>query len=156
VAAEEEGQETEQAEQESDHRAEIVRGSEPTNQSLDCRTGFWRKTATHRETLVLMTANARIRANVRADAFGGVLAWPMADLQKTPIGDLMARIVGNVEVLGVGIREFTIEIWDTVLFSLSFVVALLVFDPGLTLVALLPVPCRLRAIPVHRGTMACR
>src|SRR5947199_264346 len=44
VAAEEEGQETEQAEQESDHGAEIVRGSEPTNQSLDCRTGFWRKT----------------------------------------------------------------------------------------------------------------
>jgi ATP-binding cassette subfamily B multidrug efflux pump len=88
----------------------------------------------------LMTANARIRANVRADAFRGVLAWPMADLQSTPIGDLMARIVGDVEVLGVGVREFTIEIWDTMLFSLSFVVALLVFDPGLTVLALLPVP----------------
>ena len=83
-----------------------------------------------------MTANARIRANVRADAFRGVLAWPMADLQRTPVGDLMARIVGDVEVLGVGVREFTIEIWDTVLFSLSFVVAMLVFDPGLTLLAL--------------------
>ena len=88
----------------------------------------------------LMTANARIRANVRADAFRGVLAWPMADLQRTPLGDLMARIVGDVEVLGVGVREFTIEIWDTVLFSLSFVVALLVIDPGLTLLALSPVP----------------
>lgn len=88
----------------------------------------------------LMTANARIRANVRADAFRGVLAWPMADLQGTETGDLMARIVGDVEVLGVGVREFTIEIWDTVLFSLSFVVALLLFDPRLTLFALLPVP----------------
>jgi ABC-type multidrug transport system fused ATPase/permease subunit len=88
----------------------------------------------------LMTANARIRANVRADALRGVLAWPMADVQRTPVGDLMARIVGDVEVLGVGVREFTIEIWDTVLFSLSFVVAMLVFDPGLTLLALLPVP----------------
>jgi ATP-binding cassette subfamily B protein len=88
----------------------------------------------------LMTANARIRANVRADAFRGVLAWPMADLQKTPIGDVMARIIGDVEVLGVGVREFTIETWDTLLFSLSFVVAMLVFDPGLTLLALLPVP----------------
>src|SRR6266850_3796800 len=48
VAAEEEGQETEQPEQESDHRAEIVRGSEPTNQSLDCRTEFWRKTTLNR------------------------------------------------------------------------------------------------------------
>jgi len=73
----------------------------------------------------LMTANARIRANVRADAFRGVLAWPMADLQRTPLGDLMARIVGDVEVLGVGVREFTIEMWDTVLFSCSFIVAML-------------------------------
>ena len=88
----------------------------------------------------LMTANARIRANVRADALRGVLAWPMADLQKTPIGDLMARILGDVEVLGVGIREFTIEIWDTVLFSLSLMVALLIIDPRLTLFAFLPVP----------------
>ena len=88
----------------------------------------------------LMTANARIRTNLRADCFRGVLAWPMADVQRTPVGDLMARVVGDVEVLGVGVREFTIEIWDTVLFSLSFIVAMLVFDPGLTLLALSPVP----------------
>ena len=61
----------------------------------------------------LMTANARIRANLRADAFRGVLGWPMADQERTPIGDLMARIVGDVEVLGVGVREFTIETWDS-------------------------------------------
>ena len=88
----------------------------------------------------LITANARIRANVRADAFRGVLAWPMADVQKTPVGDLMARIVGDVEVLGVGVREFTIEIWDTFLFSLSFVVAMLVIDARLTALSLAPVP----------------
>ena len=88
----------------------------------------------------LMMANARIRANVRADAFRGVLGWPMGKIQRTPVGDLMARIVADVEVLGVGVREFTIETWDTVLFSLSFVVALLVFDPGLTVLALLPAP----------------
>src|SRR4029450_7832430 len=80
----------------------------------------------------LMTANARIRANVRADAFRGVLAWPMADLQRTPLGDLMARIVGDVEVLGVGVRELTIETWDTLLFSLSFIVAMLMIDARLT------------------------
>src|SRR5262245_55585931 len=88
----------------------------------------------------LMTANARIRANVRADAFRGVLGWPMADVQRKPVGDLMTRIIADVEVLGVGVREFTIESWDTVLFSLSFVVAMLVIDPRLTLLALTPVP----------------
>lgn len=88
----------------------------------------------------LMTANARIRANLRADALRGTLSRPLADLHRTSIGDQMARIVGDVEVLGVGVREFSIEIWDTVLFSISFIVALFVIDAELSLMALAPVP----------------
>src|SRR5438093_9625616 len=88
----------------------------------------------------LMTANARIRANVRADAVRGILALPLADLHQTPIGDLMARIIGDVEVLGVGVREFTIEMWDTVLFSISLIVAMAFLDAPLTATALAPVP----------------
>ena len=88
----------------------------------------------------LITANARIRANIRADAWRGVIAWPLARLDSTPAGDVMARIIGDVEVLGVGVREFTIEIWDTVLFSVSLIVAMLVYDVPLTVLALLPVP----------------
>jgi ATP-binding cassette subfamily B multidrug efflux pump len=88
----------------------------------------------------LMTANARIRANIRADAWRGVMAWPMARLDRTPAGDVMARIIGDVEVLGVGVREFSIETWDTVLFSLSLMIAMFVYDPLLTVLALLPVP----------------
>jgi ABC-type multidrug transport system fused ATPase/permease subunit len=88
----------------------------------------------------LMTANGRIRANIRGDALRGVIAWPMARLDRTPVGDVMARIIGDVEVLGVGLREFTIETWDTVLFSLSLVVAMLVYDLPLTVLALLSVP----------------
>jgi ABC-type multidrug transport system fused ATPase/permease subunit len=88
----------------------------------------------------LMTANARMRANIRADAWRGVIAWPMARLDRTPAGDVMARIIGDVEVLGVGLREFTIETWDTLLFSLALIVAMLVYDLPLTMLALLPVP----------------
>jgi ABC-type multidrug transport system fused ATPase/permease subunit len=88
----------------------------------------------------LMTANARIRASLRADALRGTLARPIADLHRASIGEQMARIVGDVEVLGVGVREFTIETWDTVLFSLSFVVAMFVIDARLSLLALAPVP----------------
>src|SRR5919199_2483077 len=88
----------------------------------------------------LITANARIRGSIRADAFRGVVAWPMARLHGTPVGDLMARTVGDVEVLGVGVREFTIEMWDTVLFSLSILVTMLLLDPTLTVLALVPVP----------------
>lgn len=88
----------------------------------------------------LGTANSRMRASLRADALRGVLAWPMERLHNTPIGDLMARIIGDVEVLGVGIREFTTEMWDTVLFSISLVVAMCFIDARLTAWSLLPVP----------------
>src|SRR2546425_484857 len=53
----------------------------------------------------LITANARIRADLRADAVRGVLAWPMARVHETPVGELIARIIGDVEVIGVGVRE---------------------------------------------------
>lgn len=88
----------------------------------------------------LMTANARIRANLRADALRGVLGWEMERLHTTSIGDLMSRIVSDVEVLGVGVREFIIETWDTLLFSLSLVIAMFAYDARLSTLALLPTP----------------
>jgi ATP-binding cassette, subfamily B, multidrug efflux pump len=83
---------------------------------------------------------ARIRSDIRLDALRGVLSWPMERLHQAPVGDLMARIIGDVEVLNVGVREFTIETWDTILFSLSLVVVMFVYDAQLTLLVLLSVP----------------
>ena len=87
--------------------------------------------------------NQRIIASVRADALRGVLTWSTERLYHTPIGDMMARIIGDVEVMGRGVRELTTEMWDTLLFSLSLIAAMLVLDPGLTLLTLLPVPLAL-------------
>ncbi|HMA33944.1 MAG TPA: ABC transporter ATP-binding protein, partial [Chloroflexia bacterium] len=91
----------------------------------------------------LMTANARISMSVRADALRGILAQPLADLRRTPIGDLMARVIGDVQVLGTAIGELTVETWDTLLFSLSLIVAMAVYDAGLTGLVLLPTPLAL-------------
>jgi len=88
----------------------------------------------------LRTANICIRTNVRADAMRGVFAWPLARLHGVAIGDLMARIIGDVEVVGRGVRELTIEAWDTVLLSVSLTVAMLYYDARLTMLALIPVP----------------
>jgi ATP-binding cassette subfamily B multidrug efflux pump len=88
----------------------------------------------------LRVGHRRIVASVRADALRGVLAWPLERLQRIPIGDLMARIIGDVEVMGSGVREITTETWDTVLFSLSLIAGMLAYDPGLTLLTLLPTP----------------
>ena len=88
----------------------------------------------------LRVGHHRIVASVRADALRGVLAWPMQRLHRVPIGDLMARIIGDVEVMGRGVREITTEMWDTVLFSLSLIAGMLAYAPDLTLLTLLPVP----------------
>ncbi len=55
----------------------------------------------------------------------------------------MARVIGDVEVLGVGVREFIIETWDTLLFSISLIMAMLFYDLSLTVLVLLPTPLAL-------------
>jgi ABC-type multidrug transport system fused ATPase/permease subunit len=104
----------------------------------------------------LMTGNARIRANIRADVVRGILATPPAELHRIPIGDLMARVIGDVEVLGVGVREFIIEMWDTVLFSISLVVAMFLLNARLAGLALLPVPLALLLSYVAGRQVAAR
>ncbi len=91
----------------------------------------------------LGVARARIRATVRADALRGVLGWPAERLHRTAIGDVLARSIGDVEVLGTGIGEIIVETWDTLLFSASLVVAMCLYDVRLAGLALLPVPLAL-------------
>ena len=88
----------------------------------------------------LRTANICVRSNIRADAMRGVLAWPLARLHGVSVGDLMARIIGDVEVVGRGVRELTIEAWDTILLSISLITVMLYYNTRLTLLALIPIP----------------
>ena len=88
-------------------------------------------------------ARVRFQADVRSDALRGVLGWPMERLAAMPVGGVMARVVGDVEVLGLGVGEVMIETWDTLLFSVSLIVTMFVYDAGLALVALAPVPVAL-------------
>src|SRR4051794_21418203 len=82
----------------------------------------------------------RMRTNIQADAFRGVLAWPMERLHTAPIGGLMARIVGDAEVIRRGTDQLTVEVWDTYLMLFSLAAALFVYDWQLSAVALLPLP----------------
>ena len=88
-------------------------------------------------------ARNRLRANVRADALRGVLAWPMDRLAAMSVGGVMARVIGDVEVLGTGVGEVIVETWDTLLFSASLIAAMFVYDPTLAAIALSPVPAAL-------------
>jgi len=90
----------------------------------------------------------RIKANLRADALRGMLTWPAGRLHTTRVGQVMARIIGDVEVLGTGLGEVMVETWDTLLFSASLfsaslIAAMLIYDPLLGPLALAPVPAAL-------------
>ncbi len=100
-------------------------------------------------------ARHRFRANVRADALRGVLAWPMDRLAVTPVGEVMSRVIGDAEVLATGVGEVMVETWDTLLFSLSLILTMLLYDPTLAAAALVPVPLAL-ALAKASGRLVAR
>ena len=88
----------------------------------------------------LNTAWAGMLGNLRADAYRGVLALPAEALAVQPVGDAVARIVGDAEVVAAGFGEVVFETWDTLLLCGTLVVAMLLYDAELAAWALAPVP----------------
>jgi len=88
-------------------------------------------------------ARTRLQANVRADALRGVLAWPTDRLAEMSVGGVMARVIGDAQVLGTGVNEVIVETWDTLLFAVSLVVTMFLYSPELAALALAPVPVAL-------------
>jgi ATP-binding cassette subfamily B multidrug efflux pump len=86
------------------------------------------------------TAAARIRSNLRADLMRGILDQPGEKLHGMAVGDLMARVIGDVDVVGQAVRMFMVSVWDTILFSITLIVTMALYDPNLTLLALAPAP----------------
>jgi ATP-binding cassette subfamily B multidrug efflux pump len=91
----------------------------------------------------LGVARSRICADLRSDALVGVLTRPGGLPPTMSVGDAMARIVADVEVIRLAVGEVIVETWDTLLFSFSLVVAMLVYDPTMGLAAVAPVPIAL-------------
>jgi ATP-binding cassette subfamily B multidrug efflux pump len=91
----------------------------------------------------LGVARSRICADLRSDALVGVLTRPAGLPPTMSVGDAMARIVADVEVIRLAVGEVIVETWDTLLFSFSLVVAMLLYDPTMGLAAVAPVPIAL-------------
>jgi ABC-type multidrug transport system fused ATPase/permease subunit len=103
----------------------------------------------------LGVARTRFAASVRSDALRGVLGWPMERSAQIPVGDVMARVLGDVDVLATGVGEVMVETWDTLLFSAALVVTMFLYDPELAALALAPVPVALW-IAKRAGQMVAR
>lgn len=101
-------------------------------------------------------ARTRLQANVRSDALRGVLTWPMDRLAAMSVGAVMARVIGDVGVLGLGVGEVIVETWDTLLFSVSLVVTMFLYNPTLAAVTLAPVPVALWLAKIAGRLVALR
>jgi len=91
----------------------------------------------------LGVARSRICADLRSDALVGVLIRPGGLPPSMSVGDAMARIVADVEVIRLAVGEVIVETWDTLLFSFSLIVVMLVYDPTMGVAAVAPVPIAL-------------
>ncbi|MHB9058520.1 MAG: ABC transporter ATP-binding protein [Bacillota bacterium] len=87
----------------------------------------------------------RIMANnfnidLRSDLLRTTLGWKPARHERERIGDLLSRCIGDIQVVSDTLMTTVTEVFDTGLMMLSNLVALLVYLPGLTLLAAIPVP----------------
>ena len=98
----------------------------------------------------------RVQANIRSDALRGVLGWPMDRLAAMSVGGVMARVIGDVQVLGVGLGEVMVETWDTLLFSVSLIVTMFLYAPTLAALSLAPVPVALLVAKIAGQRVAAR
>jgi ATP-binding cassette subfamily B protein len=107
--------------------------------------------------IALLGVSRRIEFDLREQVFDRLLLQPAAYYQRAGVGDLVARATSDLGavrmMLGPGIMYF----FNTVVVAVASVAFMLSISPGLTLVALLPLPVTSLAMwffgeRIHRGS----
>jgi ABC-type multidrug transport system fused ATPase/permease subunit len=81
-----------------------------------------------------------MRCDIRAGLMSALFAMPMKDLSKEKVGDMMSRMIGDVEQIGASVQTTVTEMWDTVLLMLSYFTACILYSPKITFLSTIPVP----------------
>jgi len=82
----------------------------------------------------------RTLASMRTHCFNAVLSQPYASYVNTDTGNLLSRIVGDVDACVEGMRKFTTELFDTGVLMIAYVVAMIEMDLTVTLTSILFIP----------------
>ncbi len=82
----------------------------------------------------------RMKCDMRSGLLSQVFEMPMISLSKETVGDMMSRTVGDVDQVGQSVQTTITEMWDTALLMASYLVACFIYDPTITLLAVIPVP----------------
>lgn len=82
----------------------------------------------------------KMNCDIRAGLLDTLFSQSLFTLFAEKTGDVMSRIIGDVDAVGNSVRTTITEMWDTVLLMLSYFVACMVYSPKLTLLASIPIP----------------
>lgn len=82
----------------------------------------------------------RMKCDIRAGLLSAFFRMPLAALNGEKVGDMMSRMIGDVEQVGRSVQTTITELWDTVLLMLSYFVACMTYSPKITLLASIPIP----------------
>jgi ABC-type multidrug transport system fused ATPase/permease subunit len=79
-------------------------------------------------------------ATMRLMIYNNIMNKPTAELEKESAGNLMTRVVADVDLCVEGMRKFTTELFDTGVLMASYLVSLLVYDVPITLLSVAFIP----------------
>ena len=81
-----------------------------------------------------------MNCDIRAGLLSSLFEMPMAELSQEKVGDMMSRMIGDVEQVSASVQTTITEIWDTALLMLSYFAACMAYSPKITLLASIPIP----------------
>lgn len=79
-------------------------------------------------------------ASMRLMIYNNIMNKSTSQLDRENIGNLMTRAVSDVDLCVEGMRKFTTEVFDTGVVMSSYIVAMLVYDAGITLLSCIFIP----------------
>lgn len=82
----------------------------------------------------------RTNKTMQMITYNNVINKPILEFEKENTGDLMTRILGDVEITVEGMRKLTTEVFDTGVIMLSYIFALFSYDVTITLLSCIAVP----------------
>lgn len=85
----------------------------------------------------------RMKCDIRSGLLSTAFGRPMHELDQEKVGDMMSRMIGDVEQVGQSVQTTITEVWDTFLLMISYFVACMLYSPQITLLAAIPVPLTL-------------
>ena len=81
-----------------------------------------------------------INCDLRAGLLTSLFDMPIDLLSHEKVGDMMSRMIGDVEQVTSSVQSTITELWDTIILMAAHFVCCMIYSPRITLLASIPIP----------------